>query len=281
MSADGALQVRALQRRRLSRRLGELLLGIVLLTALVGVFYTPYDPLVLEYTTRLAPPSAEHILGTDQFGRDVLSRTMAAAGTSVTVSFFTVFVAVLLGVLLGSLSGYVGGWLDRFVVLVLDAFMAFPGILLALAIMAAIGPHKFGIILALGLAYMPNVARIVRSTVFSVREKEFVEASVALGNSEWYTITRHVIPQCISPLTVIATAIFGGAILSESALSFLGLGVPPPHPTWGGMLADARQYMSIAPWLSIFPGVAITIALLGVNLFGDALRDRFDPRVGR
>jgi peptide/nickel transport system permease protein len=261
--------------------IGETLLGIVLLNALIGAIYTPYDPLVLDYLARLSPPSAEHLLGTDQFGRDILSRTMAAAGTSVIVSFFSVVVAVVLGLGLGSVSGYFGGWIDRIIVLFLDALMAFPGILLALAIMAVVGPHMYGIIIALGLAYMPNVARIVRSTVFSIREKEYVEASMALGNSESFTVLRHVIPQCISPLTVIATAIFGGAILSESALSFLGLGVPPPFPTWGGMLADARQYMSIAPWMSVFPGVAITLALLGVNLFGDALRDRFDPRIGR
>lgn len=274
-------KTRVLRQRRFGHWLGEILLASVLLTAVVGAIYTPYDPLLLDYTARLTPPSAEHLLGTDQFGRDILSRAMAAAGTSVTVSFFTVLVAVTLGLTLGSVAGYIGGWVDRLIVLFLDAFMAFPGILLALAIMAAIGPHQYGIILALGFAYMPNVSRIVRSTVISIREKEYVEASRALGNSESYTVLRHVIPQCISPLTVIATAIFGGAILSESALSFLGLGVPPPHPTWGGMLADARQYMSIAPWLSVFPGIAITAALLGVNLFGDALRDRFDPKVGK
>ncbi len=264
-----------------NRRLGEFLLAIILITALAGSLYTPHDPLALDYESRLLPPSSAHLMGTDQFGRDVLSRTMAAAGTSVIVSFFSVLVAVSFGLLLGSIAGYAGGWTDRLVGLFLDAFMAFPGILLALGIMTIIGPHMYGIVLALGFAYMPNVARIVRSTVLSIREKEYVEASKALGNSEAFTVVRHVIPQCISPLTVIATAIFGGAVLSESALSFLGLGVPPPHPTWGGMLADARQYMSIAPWLSIFPGVAITIALLGVNLFGDALRDRFDPRLAR
>lgn len=271
----------AIWRRRLSRRLGETLLGIVVALAVVGAVYTPYDPLALDYTARLMPPGADHWLGTDQFGRDILSRAMAAAGTSVTVSVLSVAVAVSLGLIIGAVAGYLGGWVDRGVVLFLDALMAFPGILLALAIMAVMGPHKYGIILALGIAYMPNVARIVRSTVFSIREKEYVEASLALGNSEIYTIARHVVPQCISPLTVIATAIFGGAILSESALSFLGLGVPPPYPTWGGMLADARQYMSIAPWMSVFPGVAITLALLGVNLFGDALRDRFDPKMAR
>lgn len=264
-----------------SRRLGELLLAIVLIMALTGSVYTPHDPLELNYESRLLPPSATYLMGTDQFGRDVLSRAMAAAGTSVTVSFFSVLVAVSFGLLLGSIAGYAGGWTDRLIGLFLDAFMAFPGILLALGIMTIIGPHMYGIVLALGFAYMPNVARIVRSTVLSIREKEYVEASKALGNSETFTVLRHVIPQCISPLTVIATAIFGGAVLSESALSFLGLGVPPPHPTWGGMLADARQYMSIAPWLSVFPGIAITLTLLGVNLFGDALRDRFDPRLAR
>lgn len=267
--------------RRPNGALGIALLTLITLLAIVGTLATPYDPLALSFPDRLAEPSAQHWLGTDQFGRDTFSRLIAAAGTSMVVSLLTVLLALSGGTLIGSLSGYLGGWVDRVAMTVNDAMMAFPGILLALAIMAVIGPRRYGVVVALGLAYMPNVVRIVRGVVLSVREKEFVDASRALGNSELYTVLSHVIPGCISALTVIGTSIFGGALLSESALSFLGLGVPPPAPTWGGLLADATLYMEVAPWLSIFPGLAISVTLLGINLFGDALRDRFDPRMSR
>lgn len=265
--------------RRPNAAIGVTLLGFVTLLALIGAVAAPYDPLVLSFEDRLVPPSTDHWLGTDQFGRDSFSRVAAAAGTSLLVSALTVVFAVGAGTLLGAITGYTGGWFDRITMTIVDAFMAFPGILLALGIMAVIGPQRYGVVLALGLAYLPNVVRIVRGVVLSVREKEYIEASRAAGNSGLYTIVSHVVPACISPVTVIGTAIFGGALLTESALSFLGLGVPPPAPTWGGLLSDATLYMNVAPWLSIFPGLAISITLLGVNLFGDALRDRFDPRM--
>lgn len=265
--------------RRPNALIGLTLLGFVTLLALIGAVAAPYDPLVLSFEDRLVPPSTDHWLGTDQFGRDSFSRVAAAAGTSLIVSALTVVFAVGAGTLLGAITGYTGGWFDRVTMTIVDAFMAFPGILLALGIMAVIGPQRYGVVLALGLAYLPNVVRIVRGVVLSVREKEYIEASRAAGNSGLYTIVSHVVPACISPVTVIGTAIFGGALLTESALSFLGLGVPPPAPTWGGLLSDATLYMNVAPWLSVFPGLAISITLLGVNLFGDALRDRFDPRM--
>lgn len=265
--------------RRPNALIGLTLLGFVTVLAFVGAVAAPYDPLVLSFEDRLVPPSVDHWLGTDQFGRDTFSRVAAAAGTSLIVSALIVVFAVGVGTLLGAITGYTGGWFDRVTMTVVDAFMAFPGILLALGIMAVIGPQRYGVVLALGLAYLPNVVRIVRGVVLSVREKEYIEASRAAGNSGLYTIVSHVVPACISPVTVIGTAIFGGALLTESALSFLGLGVPPPAPTWGGLLSDATLYMSTAPWLSVFPGLAISITLLGVNLFGDALRDRLDPRM--
>lgn len=265
--------------RRPNALVGLVLLCIVLGLALVGAVATPHDPMVLSYDARLQPPSAVHWLGTDQFGRDTFSRIARAAGTSLTVSLLTAMLALIGGLLVGALSGYLGGWVDRVTMTVVDAIMAFPGILLALAIMAVIGPQRYGVVLALGIAYTPNVVRIVRGIVLSVREKEYIEASRAMGNSEFYTVISHVIPACISAMTVIGTAIFGGALLSESALSFLGLGVPPPAPTLGGLLADATLYMDVAPWLSVFPGLAISVTLLGINLFGDALRDKFDPRM--
>jgi len=259
--------------------IGSLLLAGIVVMAIAGALYTPYDPLLLSYEDRLAPPSPEHWLGTDQFGRDTYSRLVTAAGTSLLVSILTVLLALSGGGLIGAISGYAGGWLDRITMTVIDALMAFPAILLALGIMAVIGPERYGVVVALGLAYMPNVVRIVRGIVLSVREKEYVEASIAMGNSQLYTVIVHVTPACISAMTVIGTVIFGGALLSESALSFLGLGVPPPAPSWGGLLSDSTLYMDAAPWLSIFPGLAISITLLGINMLGDALRDYFDPRM--
>ena len=265
--------------RRANASIGALLIGLALVAALIGQIGTPYDPIALDFNARLVPPSWEHWLGTDQFGRDVLSRLLSAASISVTVSVLTVALAMAIGVSVGAVSGYFGGWLDRVVMTIVDAFMALPGLLLALALMAAIGQSQWGVILALGLAYSPSVTRVVRGIALSLREKEYVEASRAMGNSDLFTILRHIIPNCVGPLTVLATAFFALAILAESALSFLGLGVPPPYPSWGGMLADARSYFTFAPWLAIFPGLAISMAVLGVNLFGDALRDRFDPRM--
>ena len=258
--------------------LGGALLAFVATVAITAQFWTPHDPLRTNLRRRIAPPSELAWLGTDEFGRDVASRLMIGASTSVTVALATVAMALLLGGAIGLVSGYFRGWLDRVLGAVNDALLAFPGILLALGLLAVLGPSASGIVLALGLAYAPTVARVVRGSVLSVREKEFIEASRALGNSEWYTLFRHVAPQTIAPVTVLATSMFGWVVLSESALSFLGLGVPPPAATWGNMLASARPFMQQAPLLSIAPGLMIAACLLGANLLGDGLRDRFDPR---
>jgi peptide/nickel transport system permease protein len=267
--------------RRPNALVGITLIAIVLLAALVGQITTPYDPLVANMAERLKAPGLQYLLGTDEFGRDIFSRMLVAAGVSVTVSFGTVVLAISVGTVLGAVAGFVGGWLDHATMLVTDALMAFPGILLALGIMAILEPDPSGVILALGLAYIPNVVRVVRGQVLSIREREYVEASKVIGNGAFYTVLAHVVPNCISPLTVLATSMFGSAILAESALSFLGAGVAPPTPTWGGMLAEGRSHMEHAPWLCIFPGLAITTILLGINLFGDALRDWFDPRMNQ
>ena len=258
--------------------LGSLLLGTVGVVALTALFWTPFSPLRVNLRQRLRPPSPDYWLGTDEFGRDVVSRLMAGAEVSVTVALATVACALVLGVAIGLVAGFFRGITDRVLMAVNDALLAFPGILLALGLLAVVGASKWGIVLALGLAYAPAVARVVRGSVLSIREKEYVEASRAIGNSELYTLARHVLPHTISPLTVLATSMFGWVILAESALSFLGLGVPPPAPTWGNMLAAARPFMESAPHLSIAPGIMIALCLLGANLLGDALRDKFDPR---
>lgn len=258
---------------------GGVIVAAMVIAALLGAVWTPHDPLKINFVARLKPPSADFWLGTDEFGRDVLSRLLAGAASSVWISILTVSLSLVVGTLIGTITGFVRGWTDRIVMAFNNALMAFPGLLLALGLLAVVGANKYGIILALGLAYTPSVTRIVRGTVMSLREKEFIESSRVLGNSELYTMFRHVLPNCIAPLTVLATSMFGWVILAESALSFLGLGVPPPAPTWGNMLAAARPFMEQATYLSIYPGICIALALLGINLLGDAIRDRLDPRM--
>jgi len=260
------------------------ILGIILMlcfvgAAALGAFFTPYDPLAMDIPDRLAPPSAANWLGTDQFGRDVLSRMLIGARESLTISSLSSAGAMVLGIGIGATASYFGGWADRITGACLDALMAFPGLLLAMAIIAVAGPGKSGVIMALALAYTPAVVRVIRSSILSIKQREYIEASRSLGNPEWKTILFHVIPNCVGPLTVIGTSLFAVALLSESALSFLGLGVPPPYPTWGGMLADSKQFVASASWLVIFPGLAISMAVLAANLLGDALRDYFDPRM--
>ena len=264
---------------RYNEIIGKYLFSIILVVIIIGLFYTPYDPLKINLENTFSAPSWSHWLGTDQFGRDILSRIMTAGKVSASVSFFAVGVALFLGIVVGVVVGYWGGWLDRIFMIFLDALMALPGILLALAIMMALGAGSSALILALGLAYTPNVARLVRGIVLSIKQKEFIEASKVIGNSGLYTIVFHILPNCITPLTVVVSSLYSSALLAESALSFLGMGVPPPYPTWGGMLADGKQYFASAPWISVFPGLVISLTLLAVNLLGDALRDRFDPRM--
>ena len=237
-----------------------------------------WNPLAINIAARLAPPSAVHWLGTDEFGRDVLSRVMAGAETSTGIALGSVFSAVLFGSLVGMLAGYRRGWTERVLMSFTDALLAFPSILLALAVLAVLGAGSAGLVGALALSYAPAVARVVRGTVLSIRTRDFVEASRMIGNSELYTMGRHVLPNAFAPIAILATAMLAWVLLAESALSFLGLGVQPPAPSWGNMLANGRAYMQEAAWLELAPGLAIVLSVLGVNLLGDALRDRLDPR---
>lgn len=255
-----------------------LLIGAAVLAPLIA----PMDPLTLDLRARLSGPgTAHHLLGADEFGRDMASRLLYGARTSVLVALVTTGLALVLGLTFGIVAGFFGGLVDRLVMIFNDALLAFPGLMLALGFMAVFGASEGGIVVALGVAYAPVVVRIVRAAVLSIREREYVEASRISGNSEGWTMLRHVLPNCLAPVIVLATTMFGWIILSESALSFLGLGVPPPAPSWGNMLSTARPNAATAPWLVILPGMCISLALLGANLLGDALRDWLDPRMRR
>lgn len=258
---------------------GGLLGAVIVAMGLVAVFWTPADPNRMDVLHRLGAPSARHLFGTDEFGRDVLSRAMTGAITSLSVASLTVVAAIGVGSGIGFLTGFFRGWTDRLAMVLNDALLAFPGILLALGLVAIIGPQRHGTVLALAVAFTPKVMRVVRGTVLSLREREYIEASRALGNGPLFTLGRHVVPNAVAPIAVLATSLFGWAILMESALSFLGLGVPPPAATWGNMLATARPFLTSAPWLSIIPGVLIAMTLLSANLLGDSLRDWLDPRM--
>jgi peptide/nickel transport system permease protein len=266
------------RRLHLNALLGVGLVGLLLAVIFLGFVWLPYDPLAIDLDHTLAPPSPAHWLGTDEFGRDVAARAMLGARISAAIAVETVVVAIGCGVALGILAGYVRGWTERLLMTLSDAILAFPGILLALAVIAVVGPSRSSIVLALSIAYLPATIRVVRSATLSIREREYVEASKAAGDGPLYTMARHVLPNVLPAVLVLATSLFGWVVLSESALSFLGVGVPPPAPTWGNMLSSARPYMAVASWLSIAPGVCIVLTLLGVNMLGDALRDRLDPR---
>jgi peptide/nickel transport system permease protein len=266
-------------RLRANGWIGAVLIGTLVATVLIASVWTPYNPLALDLHHRLQPPTSRHWMGTDEFGRDELSRIMSGAASSGFVALATVVLAITGGVSIGLVSGYLGGWPDRVVMILNDAVLAFPGMLLALGVMMVLGASRYGIVFALSLAYLPSVVRVVRGTVLSLREKEYIEASRVIGNSEWTTMRRHVLPNCLAPVAVLATSMFGWVLLSESALSFLGLGVPPPASTWGNMLASGRDHMQDAIWLGVGPGMCIALSLLGINLLGDALRDHLDPRM--
>ncbi|WP_117191536.1 ABC transporter permease [Rhizobium terrae] len=269
-----------LPRRGVSAILGVTIVGLLVLAAVFGPSIAPYDPLKLDFMARLKGPGTPgHLLGTDEFGRDILSRLTYGARTSAWIAFATVTFAIILGMIVGILAGFYRGWVDRLLMMINDALLAFPGLLLALGIMAVTGASRDAIVVALGLAYAPAVVRVVRASVMSIRQREYIEASFVMGNTELVTMMRHVLPNCVAPVTVLATTMFGWVILSESALSFLGLGVPPPAPSWGNMLASARPFITQAPYLIVLPGLFIAFTLLGINMLGDAVRDWLDPKM--
>ena len=258
---------------------GAALVLIFLVCALFGPWFAPHDPAAITLSNRLVTPSTGHWFGTDELGRDILSRIIYGARISMLVGVSVVTLSLLLGLIVGSIAGYYGGPIDRFVnIVVMNAFLTFPGILLAIAFVAFRGPGIFNLVLALSLGGWVGYARLVRAQVLVVREREFIEAARALGASDVRIVLRHILPNIIQPIIVQAAIGMAGAILAEGTMSFLGLGVPPPTASWGSMLNDGRAHLFDAPHLVLFPALAVMLAVLSFNFIGDALRDLLDPR---
>ena len=257
--------------------LGASLTLLISVAALLAPLLATHDPLKTNIRERLSPPDSAHIMGTDQNGRDVYSRIVFGARVSLAVGLGVVVLTTVFGALLGLVSGYVRR-LDGPLMRIMDGIMAFPGILLALAIIAALGNNPFNVVLALTATYTPRTARVVRGAVLSLREITYVEAARSLGSSDGRIMFRHILPNTLSPILVQATYILARAVLAEAALSYIGAGISPPQPSWGNILADGQLYMYVAPWITVFPGLFIVVTVIGLNLFGDGLRDVFDPR---
>jgi peptide/nickel transport system permease protein len=268
--------------RRLFRRkialVGAVLVTINVIVAVLAPAIGRWDPLRLDVKARLTPPSATHWFGTDDVGRDVWSRVIYGARLSMIVGVSVVLFSFVAGIVFGLLGGYYRRF-DNILMRIMDGIMAFPGIILAIALMASLGPSVVNVIVALGVVYVPRVARIVRGSVLVIRETPYVEAALALGVGDVTVLCKHILPNCLSPVIVQGTFIFAAAVLGEAALSFLGVGVPPQIPSWGNVLAEGRLYLQQAPWLTLFPGAAIMACILGLNLFGDGLRDLLDPKL--
>lgn len=257
--------------------LGAILLGIIVAGA-VGSFLLPLsDPLSMDIAERLSPPTWRHPFGTDHYGRDLFSRVLRGGIVALGASFISVGIASLIGTPVGFLAGFVGGVLDEIVMRIMDAMQAFPSILLAIAIVAIIGPGPLNAMVAIGFVNVPVFARLARSVVLSLKEQDFVLAAEALGSSRFRILWRHILPNGLGPLLVQASIGASTAVLAEASLSYLGLGTQPPHPSWGRMLEEARLFMERAPWIAIFPGLALFLTVLGFNFLGDGLRDLMDP----
>lgn len=270
----------AMVRRYPSGVVGAILLLVVVLMALLGGGLTDHSPTAVDPVNRLSPPTPDHPFGTDNFGRDVYARTVYGARTSLAAGFGVAIFAVVGGIVFGLLAGYYRR-IDTILMRIMDAVMAFPGIVLAIGIVAARGPSLSNVIIALGVIFVPRVARVVRSIVLAVREYQFVEAARTLGATDWHILVHHVLPNAWSVIAIQATFIFAEGVLGEATLSFLGVGPPPEFPSWGNILGEARLFIREAPWLMILPGIALTATVLALNLIGDAIRDLFDPRTRR
>lgn len=265
--------------RRRSATLGLAILGLLLVVAAVGPWFTPDDPIAQDLEQRLRPPGPGHLLGTDEFGRDVLSRLIHGTRISLFIGLVSVAIGMVFGGALGLATGYYGGWVDHVGMRLVDVLLAFPSILLAVIVVAALGPSLVNAMIAVGVVGIPQYARLIRSQVLSVRAMTFVEAHRALGAPDVRILLRTVLPHCTAPLVVQASLGLATAILDAAGLSFLGLGAQPPLPEWGAMLGHGRDYVIHAPWILAAPGAAILLTVLGFNLLGDGLRDALDPRL--
>ncbi len=258
---------------------GAIIILLLIVLALIGPALTPYDPIGINMDARLTPPGLKHPFGTDDFGRDVLSRVLSGASVSLKVGVIAVSISTIIGTLLGAISGYYGRWIDEVIMRLMDVLFAFPAILLAIAILAALGPGISNAMIAIGIVYTPIFARITRGSVLTVREEVYIDAATSIGCRDSRILFRHILPNVIAPVIVETTLSLAFAILAEAALSFLGLGTQPPDPSWGRMLSESRGYIQDAPWLGIFPGLAIMFTVMGFNFLGDGLRDALDPRM--
>jgi len=277
-------QTKAMLRRLLRSpkgAVGTTLLLLLILTAIVGPYLVPYNPIEIDVKQQLKPPSAEHWFGTDELGRDIFSRILYGARVSLQAGLLAVSLAAVVGVVTGLLAGYLGGWFDAIIMRIWDTFLAFPAIFLAIGIVTVLGPGQMNAMLAVAIISMPTFARLVRATTLSIRAQDFVEAARSIGSGKPRIMFRTIFPNCVAPLMVQMAIAAPAAILTEAALSYLGLGSQPPNPSWGNMLQTAQSYLHRAPTYGIFPGVAITILVIGMNYFADGLQDAIDPRRAR
>ena len=261
--------------------IGLVMLLVILLSAALADVLFDYETMAVQQNAsmRLNPPSSEHLLGTDEVGRDILARIVFGARVSLPVAMATIFFAAIIGGMLGALSGYGSKRLDNFIMRIMDMFLAIPSTLLAIAIVAAIGPNIQNMMIAIVISNIPPFSRIVRSSVITIKNEEYIEAARAIGANDRRIVFKHIIPNAMAPLIVQATMCAAGSILSIASLSFLGLGIQPPTPEWGSMLSNGRQYIRAAWWVCAFPGIAIMLSILSLNLLGDGLRDALDPKL--
>jgi peptide/nickel transport system permease protein len=257
---------------------GGIIVIIMLFMALFAPVLTDFKPNKMNFRERFVPPNAKHLMGTDNYGRDIFSRILHGTRISIQVGLISVGIGMLGGIIFGASGGFIGGTLDNILMRVMDALLAFPPLLLAIGLVAAAGPNLMTVSVSIGVVYIPRFARVMRSSVLGEREKEYVEAARAIGQSQWKILFKHIGPSSISPVIVMGSIVFAVAIVIESSLSFLGVGLAPPTPSWGTMLNESRRYLANTIWLAIFPGVSITVAALGFNMLGDGLRDFLDPK---
>lgn len=257
---------------------GAIIVLVFAFMALFAPYLTEYDPTKMNFRSRFASPSFGHLMGTDNYGRDTFTRILYGTRVSFKVGIISVAIGLVGGILFGAVGGYIGGLVDELLMRMMDALLAFPPLLLAVGLVAAAGPSLVTVSVVIGVVYIPRFARVVRSSVLTEREKEYVEAARAIGQSDLKILVKHIGPSTISPVVVLGTIIFALAIITEAALSFLGVGLPPPTPSWGTMLDESRRYLGTSMWMAFWPGIVISIAVMGFNLLGDGLRDFLDPK---